>query len=140
MVAGIIFDRTTACWTPVNLDEKKRDVITWVHELDHFLDACGFSSDGQNPSHMSSSDLVDLLICLNEWIESSSGALRSIFYQAAEQAGLDRVFEKLQRISKSVRCAKEIEEYEDVREEWEDQSQKKGHAVKHQTTLFSIAF
>ena len=34
----------------VDLDEKKRDFISWIHELDHFLGSCASSSDGQASS------------------------------------------------------------------------------------------
>ena len=92
-----------------NMDEKKRDVFSWVHELDHFRDSCASISDGQASSNSLPSGLVELLIFLNKWIESSGAALGTTFYRGTKHARLDRVFEKLQRVSRSVRCMKEIE-------------------------------
>ena len=46
--------------------------------------------------------------------------MKRLFYQSAEYAGIHGVLDKLQTVSKSVRVMKEIEEFEDVKEEWKD--------------------
>jgi hypothetical protein len=55
---------------------------------------------------------------LNELVEKSDDRMKMLFYQSTEYAGIHGVLDKLQTVSKSVRVMKEIEEFEDVKEEW----------------------
>ena len=64
--------------------------------------------------------MVDFLICLNRSVEKSDDRMKRLFYQSVEYAGIHGVLDKLQTVSKSVRVMKEIEEFEDVKEEWKD--------------------
>ena len=64
--------------------------------------------------------MVELLVHLNEWIEKSEAKMKRQIYQGAEQAGIDHILDKLQTISRSVRTMKEVEEFRDEWEEWND--------------------
>ncbi|EFR05200.1 hypothetical protein MGYG_08214 [Nannizzia gypsea CBS 118893] len=120
-----IFDQTAVSAmgrTVVNPTTKKAKVIHWVDQLDTFLNSWTsdqtFGSRGRKSSS-SSADLINLLVYMNYQIEQCGDELKGIFYRGAKDAGFDRILEKLQTYSKSVRCCKEIEEYKDTREEWE---------------------
>ena len=47
------------------------------------------------------SELVNLMVHLNEVIERNDGDMRDSFYQTSAQAQIDKVFNKLQTLSKS---------------------------------------
>jgi len=64
--------------------------------------------------------MVDLLVRLNGLIDGSDDRMKRVFYQGTEQGEIDEVLDKLQRVTKSVRGMKEVEEFEDVRGEWEE--------------------
>lgn len=114
-------------------EERKREVIKWIEALDSIVEtAFPASETASSPSsgpHLSkpldgqlhsstANELVDLLATLNRALEQSEPVVRRNFYHASQLAHLDQVFDRLQRVSKSVRCRKEIEEFEDMREEW----------------------
>ena len=119
------FSVATARQATLNRDERKKEVVRWAQGLDHLLDSWTsestiFSSDSQEAEQAKQNELVDLFVALNASIEKSNDVMKRLFYQAALGAGIDRVLEKLQTVSRSVRAMKEIEEFEDARDEWED--------------------
>ncbi len=65
-------------------------------------------------------DTVELLVGVNGSIEKCDDKMKRLFYQGTEQAGIDGVLQKLQTVSKSVRAMKEVEEFEDARDDWKD--------------------
>lgn len=65
-------------------------------------------------------EFVDLLVSLNQAVEQSDRKARQLFYQTSDLAGLIGSLDQLQSVSKSVRVMKEIEEFQDAREEWEE--------------------
>jgi hypothetical protein len=62
-----------------------------------------------------------LLGALNEAVENSSRGMRQLFYETSDSSGFATALDQVQTISKSVRVMKEIEEFEDAKEEWEKQ-------------------
>ena len=110
-----------------NHDDRKREIRLWTQGLDHLLDSWMSSepmaSDLKEPARPTADQIemmVDFLICLNRSVEKSDDRMKRLFYQSAEHAGIHGVLDKLQAVSKSVRVMKEIEEFEDVKEEWKD--------------------
>ena len=109
----------------VNREERKKEIVRWTQGLDHLL---GFwiaesllsPPNSKEAKQAKWNEVVDLLIGLNAVIEESDDKMKRVFYKGAEQAGFGEVLNKLQTVSKSVRGMKEIEEFEDVREEWKD--------------------
>jgi hypothetical protein len=116
---------TTARQATLNRDERKKEVVRWAQGLDHLLgswtcESTIFPSDSQEAKQAKRNELVDLLVALNGSVEKSNDVMRRLFYQATSETGIDRVLEKLQTVSRSVRAMKEIEEFEDARDEWKD--------------------
>lgn len=62
-----------------------------------------------------------LLGALNEAVENSPRGTRQLFYETSDSSGFATALDQVQTISKSVRVMKEIEEFEDAKEEWEKQ-------------------
>ncbi|KAJ5162284.1 hypothetical protein N7492_007676 [Penicillium capsulatum] len=96
-------------------DEVKAYIIYWVHDLDTF------SNELQSPT-LSVQDqkdmirgLVNLLVSLNRKLEEAETTSQGIFYKHAS-SDIDLTFNKLRCFS--TLCGKEIEEFEDEREEW----------------------
>jgi hypothetical protein len=63
------------------------------------------------------SQLAQLLVKMNLLLEQSEALNRGVFYDASG-SHIDRVFTKLRSLSTV--CEKEIEEFEDEREDWRD--------------------
>jgi len=72
------------------------------------------------PSVESDEKLLALLTPLNEAVEKSTGKVQQLFYEASSSAGFEKAVDQVLAMSKSVRVTKEIEEFQDVKEEWED--------------------
>ena len=72
------------------------------------------------PQVTSSEELVELLTALNDAAEKSSRKVQWLFYRVSDEAGLEHVLEVILRVSKSVRVRKEVEEFQDIRQDWED--------------------
>jgi hypothetical protein len=111
----------------VTRDDRKREISRWTQGLDHLLDSWMSSepmaSDLKEPARPTADQnemMVEFLIHLNGLIEKSDDRMKILFYQSAEYAGIHGVLDKLQTVSKSVRVMKEIEEFEDVKEEWKN--------------------
>lgn len=101
--------------TCLDIQGRQREVTIWVHSLDGYLNlhiSLPEMAEGTR-------ELVELLIDLNRAIERSDDNVVQAFFEGAKHARLDLVFEKLQRVSRSVRCVKEIEDFEDMRMEWD---------------------
>ncbi|KAI7971110.1 hypothetical protein EIK77_007226 [Talaromyces pinophilus] len=101
--------------TCLDIQGRQREVVIWVNSLDGHLDL-RISLPGMAEG---TRELVELLIDLNRAIERSDDHIIQAFFEGGKRARLDLVFEKLQRVSRSVRCAKEIEDFEDMRMEWD---------------------
>jgi hypothetical protein len=72
------------------------------------------------PGIESDEKLLALLTTLNEAVEKSTGKAQQLFYEASSSAGFEKAVDQVLAMSKSVRVTKEIEEFQDVKEEWED--------------------
>ncbi|USP76631.1 hypothetical protein yc1106_03905 [Curvularia clavata] len=84
--------------------------------------AQGFSLFVRNnkPDTESDAGLLALLTRLNEAVEKSAKSVRRLFYEVSDSIGLLETLDKVMMVSKSVRVMKEIEEFQDAKEEWED--------------------
>ncbi|KAF2690880.1 hypothetical protein K458DRAFT_438643 [Lentithecium fluviatile CBS 122367] len=103
-------DEGTASTPP---QERISEISRWIEGFRQFVQTDGSRGD-------QSKALVDLMVTLNEAIEKSDGALRAMFYQASDLVHLPEALERLQSNSKSVRVMKEVEEFQDAREEWDE--------------------
>ncbi|KAI4679844.1 hypothetical protein J4E81_010249 [Alternaria sp. BMP 2799] len=91
--------------------ELKNEVTRWTHEFSHFV-------IDRTATHKSRDESVlTLLGVLNEAIDSSSEKIRKLFYETSDSAGFTSVLNQVERTSKSVRVMKEIEEFQDAKEE-----------------------
>jgi len=119
------FPPATTRQTIANRDERKREIFRWTEGLDHLLNSWASEPISSLPASKEArqakgNEMVDLLVRLNGLIDGSDDRMKRVFYQGAEQGEIDGVLDKLQRVSKSVRGMKEVEEFEDVREEWKE--------------------
>ncbi|ERF75223.1 hypothetical protein EPUS_00015 [Endocarpon pusillum Z07020] len=116
---------TTARQATLDRDERKKEVLRWTHGLEHLLD-CWIAEpisvplDAKGEKQAKVNEIVELLVDMNGSIERCDSKTRRLFYQSTEQAEIDGVLQKLQTVTKSVRVMKEVEEFEDVRDEWKD--------------------
>jgi len=96
--------------------ELKNEMTRWTHEFS------GFVID-RNATHKSRDESVlTLLGVLNEAIDSSSEKMRKLFYETSDSAGFTSVLNQVETTSKSVRVMKEIEEFQDAKEEWSERT------------------
>ncbi|XP_014558716.1 hypothetical protein COCVIDRAFT_93769 [Bipolaris victoriae FI3] len=63
---------------------------------------------------------LHLLQMLNRTVEGSAKSVRKLFYEVSGSAGLLGALDQILATSKSVRVMKEIEDFQDAKEEWED--------------------
>jgi hypothetical protein len=107
-------------------EERKKEIIIWKNGLSHFLgywispltEPLGNRQELNTNQESTPNNLVELLVHLNHSIESSDNKTKRVFYEAIAHSRFDQTLEKLCTVTKSVRCMKEIEEFEDVRDEW----------------------
>ncbi|KAJ5377687.1 uncharacterized protein N7496_005096 [Penicillium cataractarum] len=95
------------------------DIVAWVTRLGDLSEQLHISPpvlDKQERSTMIG-ELSKLLVTLNRLIEDSQSRNRRVFYDASETR-IDHVFTQLRSVSTF--CEKEIEEFEDEREDWKD--------------------
>jgi len=96
--------------------ELKNEVIRWTHELSHFV------NDTKATQAYKDGHVLTLLGALNEAVDSSTGKSRQLFYDTSDSAGFAAVLDRIATVSKSVRVMKEIEEFQDVKDEWSEQT------------------
>lgn len=100
-------------------DDLRTDIVDWVSKLDSLSDQLLSSPPAFSKKELDGviSDLVPLLVTLNRLLEESQERSRSAFYEASV-SGIDQTFSKLRGLS--THCEKEIEEFEDEREDWNE--------------------
>lgn len=92
------------------------DIVDWVDKLDTLSNTLSSRSELEKEErNRTISEMVKLLVTLNQLNERTKSENKSIFYEASSMK-IDCVFIKLKRLS--THCAKEIEEFEDEREDW----------------------
>jgi hypothetical protein len=119
------FPPATTRQTVANRDERKREILRWTEVLDHLLNSWVSELTSSPPASKETkqakgNEMVDLLVHLNGLIDESDDRMKRVFYQGTEQGEIDGVLDKLQRVTKSVRSMKEVEEFEGVRGEWKE--------------------
>lgn len=93
--------------------ELKSEMERWMQGFSHFV-------RNNKPDAVSDTGLLALLATLNGAIEKSAISVRRLFYDMSDSAGLFTTLDQILAVSKSVRVMKEIEEFQDARQEWED--------------------
>jgi hypothetical protein len=119
------FPPATIRQTVANRDERKKEILRWTEALDHLLNSWVSEPISSPPASKEAKQakgnaMVDLLVRLNGLIDESDDRMKRVFYQCTEQGEIDGVLDKLQRVSKSVRGMKEVEEFEGVRGGWKE--------------------
>lgn len=97
-------------------DEMQTYITHWVRDLDSVSDQLLLPTLCKQDKSCSISELANLLVCLNRALEEAE-ASKGVFYEYTG-SNIDRAFSKLRVLS--THCEKEIEEFEDEREEWEN--------------------
>lgn len=92
----------------------KNEINRWTEGFSHFI-------NHKAPPREKDECFLMLLGALNEAVEDSSRGTRQLFYETSDSSGFATALDQVQTISKSVRVMKEIEEFEDAKEEWEKQ-------------------
>ncbi|CAN9310368.1 unnamed protein product [Alternaria alternata] len=93
--------------------ELKNEINRWTEGFTRFV-------NHKAPPREKDECFLVLLGTLNEAVESSSRGMRQLFYETSDSSGFATALDQVQTISKSVRVMKEIEEFEDAKEEWEE--------------------
>jgi hypothetical protein len=98
---------------------EQTDIVAWVFSLGTVLEELQASPPvfDKQELNMIVSQLAQLLVKMNLLLEQSEALNRGVFYDASG-SHIDRVFTKLRSLSTV--CEKEIEEFEDEREDWRD--------------------
>lgn len=96
-------------------DELKYEIERWTQGLSCLV-------RDNKPGAESDAGLLALLATLNQTVEESAKSVRRLFYDVSESVGLSTILDQILIKSKSVRVMKEIEEFQDAKEEWEDDS------------------
>jgi hypothetical protein len=91
-----------------------KDVGVWIHLLDHFA-----RNDVEVAKQQK--QLVELLATLNDCLDKAPDSARRSFYHVSSTRHIDALLQRLVEKSGSVRLEKEVEEFEDVRDEWMSQ-------------------
>ncbi|EOA92168.1 hypothetical protein ACJQWK_03452 [Exserohilum turcicum] len=68
----------------------------------------------------SDAGLLEILRTLNETVEDSSQRVRQLFYEISDLVGLPAALDRVLAASKSVRVKKEIEDFQDTKDDWQD--------------------
>jgi len=96
--------------------ELKNEITRWSHELSHFVNDTKVTETDRDRC------LLTLLGTLNEAVDSSTGRTRQLFYETSDSAGFMTLLNQVETMSKSVRVMKEIEEFQDTKEEWSERT------------------
>lgn len=96
------------------MQELRNEINRWTKGFSRFI------SHKASPREKDECFLM-LLGALNEAVENSSRGTRQLFYETSDSSGFATALDQVQTISKSVRVMKEIEEFEDAKEECEKQ-------------------
>lgn len=99
--------------TVLQIQQWTSEMSTWIQSLENCVEASAQSGD-------SGPDLIELLVALNHAIDQSDENTRALFYEAADHMELPNVLDQLHNKSKSVRILKELEEFEDARDDWNE--------------------
>jgi hypothetical protein len=95
------------------------DIVAWVSRLGDMSEQLHVSPPvfGKQERSTRIGELSKLLVTLNRLIEDSKGGIQGVFYDASGSR-INQVFAKLRSLSTF--CEKEIEEFEDERDDWKD--------------------
>ena len=96
--------------TITDTELQKQEVAQWMKE---FRDN---TQDGIDPEVV-----LEVLVALNESMETASSELKTVFYAASDEEGFISILENLGNRLMSTRVMKEIEEFIDAREDWKDE-------------------
>jgi len=92
------------------------EITRWTYEFSRFV------NDGSVTQRVKDECLLTLLGALNEAVDNSTGKRRKLFYKTSNSAGFTAALDRIGTVSKSVRVMKEIEEFQDAKEEWSEQT------------------
>jgi hypothetical protein len=105
----------------------KGEIGRWTQGLDHFLDLRMSSklmiSDWKEPVRPTVNQnemMIDFVICLNRLAEESDDRMKRLSYRSAAHAGVHGVLEQAADGVNVSTSDEEIEELEEVKEEWKD--------------------
>lgn len=101
--------------------DMQADIVAWVSRLGDLSEQLHVSPSvfGKQERSAMVGEVSKLLVTLNRLIEISEGGIRGVFYDASGSR-IDQVFANLRSLS--IFCEKGIEEFEDEREDWNDNS------------------
>ncbi|KAF7672366.1 hypothetical protein GT037_009397 [Alternaria burnsii] len=101
--------------------EGKQQTQELRNEIDRWTEGFSRFVNHKAPPREKDECFLMLLGALNEAVENSSRGTRQLFYEISDSSGFATALDQVQTTSKSVRVMKEIEEFEDAKEEWEKQ-------------------
>ncbi|KAH7558423.1 hypothetical protein J3E72DRAFT_24370 [Bipolaris maydis] len=102
------------------LSEGKQQTSELKFETERWIQGLSLLIKNTTPDAESDEGFLHLLQMLNRTVEGSSKSVRQLFYEVSDPAGLLSALDQVSATSKSVRVMKEIEDFQDAKEEWED--------------------
>ena len=95
-------------------DSMSSSIDEWLQAFEHNLNQWAESPNATRAEKQSRQlQAQGLLLALNKAVLSVNGVSRRMMYRALQDAGIDRVFDKLRKVLRSVAIEKEIETFED---------------------------
>ncbi|EUC44955.1 hypothetical protein COCMIDRAFT_37284 [Bipolaris oryzae ATCC 44560] len=103
-----------------SLPEGKQKTDELKFETERWIQGLSLLVKNTTPDAKSDNGFLHLLQTLNRTVEGSAKSVRGLFYEVSGSAGLLDALDQVSATSKSVRVMKEIEDFQDAKEEWED--------------------
>lgn len=96
--------------------QRSRDINCWIE----CFSALVHQQKSQTEQKETNEAFLQLLIKLNEHLEKSEMKMKQLFFDISNKVGLQSALDELLKTTKSVRLMKEVEEFEDMREDLEE--------------------
>lgn len=97
----------------LQVEELKRKIQQWTDGFCLLVENEMLGAD-------SDAEFLAILRTLNENVETPNQRVRQLFYEVSDSVGLPAALDQVLTASKSVRVMKEIEDFQDTKEEWQD--------------------
>lgn len=113
--------RNSSCQDGSTRQHLATTITRWTKGLSgllqtHYQAISTVNTIAQSVSATHQTSYVGLLSSLNQMLEDTNNDVRRLFYESSYEAGIDSTFNKLLKISKSVRIEKEVTEFQDERQ------------------------
>lgn len=113
-----LYDGILCLFGPLPEGKQQADVLKFKTE--RWIQGLSLLVKNTTPDAESDDGFLHLLQTLNRTVEGSGKSVRELFYEVLGPAGLLDALDQVSATSKCVRVMKEIEDFQDAKEVWED--------------------